>query len=368
MHFPPGLSWPFDIDSINLDARGSHFDIHELAIDQSGNRIAVKGTVDHLPPKWLLALSVTAEDLDVAEVEALAGSARGAPKRRGSGNLGRLPLRGNIEVMAGRFSYGPFSWQAFHADISFVPDGLDIAVAQGVLCGIDTPGVVQITDDGVTLDLKTLATGRDVEPAVQCLRKGKVLATGRFDLSGHLAGRAKADALLEQLAGDMVLQARDGRIYRHVPLAKLLAYLNVIELFKEGIPDLPQEGFAYKSIHFTGKIDGGRFVIDEGIIDSPVMEIGCQGHVDLLNKTLDLDLLVAPLQAANYLIKKVPVVNQIMGGTLISIPLKMQGSLDDPEVDTLPLKMVSNALIGLLKRTLQLPIYLIEPMLPKRKP
>ncbi|HET6364904.1 MAG TPA: hypothetical protein VFG02_07630, partial [Nitrospirota bacterium] len=60
----------------------------------------------------------------------------------------------------------------------------------------------------------------------------------------------------------------------------------------------------------------------------------------------------------------IPVVNYIFQGTLVSMPVSVNGRMNDPDVKLLPASAVGDDLIGILKRTLKAPVKIIEPVLP----
>ena len=365
LHVPLDGQGAVEICRISLEADGNRLDLREADFQWQEHHLALKGTIEKIREKWKANLTLQSDDLNVTELQK-GWSRTGAAEQPGLfRRIADTALNGNIELVANRLTWEPLSWKQFQADLSFGEGTVDIAVAKGSICGVETPGVLHISAGQTTLDLTPSSDDEALDSAITCLRKGDVLATGQFDLTGDIKARTTSNDLAEHLRGPLVINARNGRIFRHIPLSRLLAYLNVIELFKYGIPGLATEGFPYHSMRIDGLMEGGKFRITEGIIDSPTMEIAFEGEFDWLRKTLDIDLLVAPLQTANYLIRKIPVVSQIMGGTLISIPLKMTGSPDDPKVTALPLKMVSRGLLGIIERTLKLPITLIEPMLPQ---
>ncbi|GAH11846.1 unnamed protein product, partial [marine sediment metagenome] len=102
-------------------------------------------------------------------------------------------------------------------------------------------------------------------------------------------------------------------------------------------------------------------------IDSPSMGIACEGDIDLVKKKVDLTVLVAPFKTVDRIIKHIPLVNNILGGKLISIPFRAIGELADPDVIPLSPTAVGSGLFGILQRTLKLPITIIQPVLPGSK-
>jgi hypothetical protein len=66
-------------------------------------------------------------------------------------------------------------------------------------------------------------------------------------------------------------------------------------------------------------------------------------------------------------IKKIPILKDILGNSLVTIPVRVKGPLDNLEVKTMPPDAVGEGLTGMMKRTLQLPFKIIEPIIPGAK-
>ena len=190
------------------------------------------------------------------------------------------------------------------------------------------------------------------------------LAIGNFDLSGKLFAMSNSKEVGKVLNGNLKFNAKDGRIYRYGILAKIFALLNVTEIFRGKLPDVAKEGFAYNSIKAEGKIENGKFMFKEFVIDGSSMTIVCEGYIDLIREKMDLVVLVAPFKTVDYIIKHIPLVNHILGGKLVSIPFRVKGNPADPDVIPLSPTAIGAGVFGILKRTLQLPIKIFQPILP----
>ena len=97
------------------------------------------------------------------------------------------------------------------------------------------------------------------------------------------------------------------------------------------------------------------------------MGIAIEGNIDLIKKKVNLVVLVAPFKTVDRIVKHIPLVGNILGGTLISIPFRAIGNLDDPDVIPLSPTAVGSGMLGILERTLKLPITIIQPVLPGSK-
>jgi hypothetical protein len=104
--------------------------------------------------------------------------------------------------------------------------------------------------------------------------------------------------------------------------------------------------------------------LNEMIIDGTSMNIVCQGDIDLVKKQMDVTALVAPLKTIDFFIKRTPLIKEIFGESLVSIPVGIKGHLENPRVTPLPPSKVGSGLLGIVKRTLQLPVKIIQPIPP----
>jgi hypothetical protein len=164
-----------------------------------------------------------------------------------------------------------------------------------------------------------------------------------------------------------MLDARDGRIYRMTLLAKVFALLNITEVFRGKAPDLSSEGFPYESMTVKGDIRDGRLDLEEAVIKGPSLEIFAQGNVDLVTGRGDLELLLAPFRTVDFIIRRIPLLRYILGGTLVSIPVKVTGNLANPEVTPLSPEEIGSGILGLIRRTLTVPFKVIQPLLPSKE-
>ena len=199
-------------------------------------------------------------------------------------------------------------------------------------------------------------------PAVACITDQRHLATGRFNLDGQLRSKSKPDEFLRSLSGEVAFSAAEGRIYRFGLLAKILSILNVTEIYRGEIPDLTGEGFAYHGMTISANLEGGKLIMQECLIDGVSMGIACEGNVDLLEKKIDLIILVAPFKTLDRLVKVLPLIKHILGGKLISIPFRAKGDITDPDVIPLHPTAVGSGVLGILERTIKLPVTIMQPI------
>jgi uncharacterized protein YhdP len=195
-----------------------------------------------------------------------------------------------------------------------------------------------------------------------CLLEKPDLIDGRFDLTGRLESQGPPKQLSQTVRGQMEFNARKGRIYRFTLLSKALAVVNVTEIFRGKLPDLMEGGLAYESIEIQVDIEDSLLTIKQAVIDGASANIAGQGTVNLVTGETDMIILVAPFKTVDALVRYMPVINDWLGGTLVSIPVRVSGAFSDPTVTPLSPNAVGSSLMNLMKRTVDLPVKLVEPL------
>jgi hypothetical protein len=278
-------------------------------------------------------------DLDVS-ADTLSWDHFSAYNRRRKESVQRSPfwgqnLRGAIRVKSAAFTYEAWKWQSIMAKVIFAPTSTTVAIQQADLCGIPFPGKIRITQENVEVDFFPQAIEKDLEPDFTCFWNRDEVITGRYSLAASLNNQTADAGIIRSLNGKLDFKARAGRIHRYGILAKVLALLNLTEIFKGKLPDIAKEGFAYDTITAQGKFEDGKFVLQEGIINGASMTIVYRGSVNILDETLNLSVFVSPFKTIDSIVKKIPLVNNVLGGRLVSIPFAVHGKWSDYTVTPL---------------------------------
>jgi len=278
-----------------------------------------------------------------------------------------LPVDGVFRIKSDYFTWGDLTFNPVHADIFVRDNKVFIDFTKANLCGISVPGSIKISSTNMELYFYPVAENQQLDNTVMCHWKKNRLVTGKFDLSGKLFAMSDSKEIGKVLNGNLKFHAKDGRIYRYGILAKIFALLNVTEIFRGKLPDVVKEGFAYSSIKAEGKLENGKFTFKDFVIDGSSMTIVCKGYIDPVREKIDMVVLVAPFKTVDFIIKHIPLINEIFGGKLISIPFKVLGDPADPDVVPLHPADVGAGIFGLLKRTFMLPVTIIQPLLSDKK-
>jgi hypothetical protein len=345
-------------------ARRIKFDPTDLTWGDS--RLTFNGEVVSYEKDILLDSTISADGIDWAQIESLLDYIK-KRKAKPDRSVREGNVLGTLKVLTARFNYDSYKVQPLQAEISFQPEKVVIAIQQASVCSISFRGLLNVNAQTLEIYLVPTAADQNLAPAALCITGQKEMATGTFNLSGEILSKSKPEAFVQSISGNIAFSAKEGRIYRFGLLAKILSVLNVTEIYRGEVPDLTGEGFAYRSMTANAEIKGGKLLMKECSIDGVSMGIACEGDIDFSTKKMDLTVLVAPFKTVDRIVDIIPLVGHVLGGKLISIPFKATGDLSDPDVIPLPPMAVGAGVLGILERTLKLPITIIQPIFPEGK-
>jgi len=97
------------------------------------------------------------------------------------------------------------------------------------------------------------------------------------------------------------------------------------------------------------------------------MEIVGTGDMDLVKKKIDMKALVAPFKTVDKVLRNIPIVKSITGHNLVSIPVKIKGNLENPEVSSLSPSAIGSGILGIMEKILEAPVHVIQPLIPSEK-
>jgi hypothetical protein len=355
---------PLEIVAGALEGKGNRVSVTGGSLAWGDKKFSLSGDVRFNPKNVLLDLDVSTEDLSVDEViKAFGGKKEGKQEKA----VADLSVEGRIRFNTKSLSYGRYVWAPFQAEISLVPDHIRIAVTQADLCGVSMTGVVEATPQNLTVDINPFAKHQHIDPTVRCLLGRDIRTIGAFDFTGRFQGQGERERLFQSLQGDAELTAHKGRIYRFDLLSKILSFINVVGVFAGRLPDFHNEGLPYNSIKVRADLQAGRVLIKEATLEGPTLQIASSGEIDPSGERIDLMVLVAPFRMVDSVISRIPLINVILDKTLISVPVKVAGSWNDPRITPLSPSAVGSDLLGIMKRTLGLPFQIINPLLPNEK-
>lgn len=272
------------------------------------------------------------------------------------------PVNGAVNVKSGNFMFKKLNWDSLDTVITFLDHGVEIDVNRASLCGISTPGVINIIPPGINFNFKPDASEGQLAAIIKCLLDKAGIISGDLELKGDISSGGSGRDIYNNLEGGVELSSKNGRVEKYGGLAKFFTVLNFGELFRGDGPEFEKDGFPYDKLTARADIEEGKVKIKEAVMDGPSIKVVCEGLIDLVDRKLDLELLVIPVMAVDSVIEKIPVVNFIFGKNFVSIPIKVSGDISNPDVTTISPTAVSFGLLGLIKQTLNIPVTIFKPV------
>ena len=282
-------------------------------------------------------------------------------------DIEQVTLKANgpqAEVDITKLTYIGLTWEPVKATVSFDQDRIDIRFAEAKMCGIDSPGVFSIIGDEFSLDITMEGKGLDVATSYRCLTEGRVKMTGSLDFSSQVTSKGQIGELVKNLQGPLEMTFSNGVIEQDKVVARTLEVLNVTEIVKGRLPNLSSTGFAYTTINIEGEFQNGKLIIPKFFMDGETLDLLGHGEIRLEEENIDVQLLAAPFKTIDTVVNKIPGVNYILGGGLVTIPVRITGSLADPKVSVMSASAVGSSLLNLGERIFKSPFKLIESIIP----
>jgi hypothetical protein len=373
------LAWllgrPVTIDHVDVQADGQKLQIREASVVWAQQRFALKGELaraaDGAP---VIDAQLTSAGVVVDALLPAKGAKEPEPAKKGNedddGALWKqwpLPVRGRIALRAGFVQYGERRAEPVVATLTLEEQRAYLELLQVRLCGISFPLTAEAGPEGaLSFSVKLAAQKQQLDQTARCLTEKGVDMTGEFDLSAELRSSGKRDQLVSNLAGKIEMEARNGRVKQFPLILKILSVRDVADSLKKDGVSLEAAGFPYRDISAKGRFDSGRFVVDESAFRSNSVGFAARGSISLIDKDSkpydsELTVLVAPLSRLDSLMRSLPLVGYVIGGTLTSWPVRVTGDIRDPSVDPVSPGAITSEFVGMFQRTLKLP----ERLLPK---
>lgn len=272
-----------------------------------------------------------------------------------------------IKVDIARLTWEDLSWAPVNAAVSFKNNGAEIKIIDAELCGISSPGTISMTGDSLSVDMALTGQNLDVATSYNCLTNGAIKMTGSLDFSCKINSTGQMDRLINGMQGPLRMTFSNGVIQQDKILSRVLEVLNVTEIIKGRLPNLTSNGFAYKTMTVQGRFRNGKLTIDNYYMDGETLDLLGKGEINLDKRTVNMQLLAAPFQTVDSIVKHVPGVNYLLAGSLVSIPVSVSGDLTDPRVRVLSTSAVNSSLLDLAKRTRKSPVKLLDALNPWSK-
>ncbi|HET9736379.1 MAG TPA: AsmA-like C-terminal region-containing protein [Burkholderiales bacterium] len=337
--------------------RGEHGPIVDASIESEGivlDRLLALVAADG--PRTAGALPAKPRGGSPAEAQAAAAV------ERDFAHWWPLPITGRVALRAGFIQQGSYRAAPVNLVVSLEAERARLDVEHAQLCGIALPFTVEARREAWSAAARIAAPRQSVNEMARCLTGEHVQITGDADFLFDLKTQGRGRDLLRNLEGTGRIETRDGRIQKFALIANILSLLDIKDTV-QAAEDIAEgaQGFRYRRIAAAGRVRDGQFLLDEGVFESPSAGMAANGTVRLADGDTRMTVLVAPFGRVDRLVRGIPVIGYVVGGTLTSIPVSVSGDIRSPLVVPLGPRAVTQELLGIFERTLKLPTKLVDP-------
>jgi hypothetical protein len=351
------------LEEFSLEAEGKSLLVRSADLHWRDSRLAIAGKVT--PGKEALRVDLDAAGgrLKLAELKRLFGGAKNGQEKI-SQRIALPPVEGRVGLQLESFVTEHFTISALQIETAIAESSVRAEIRRGLICGIQTSGRMNAGSGDIDIDFRFSANDAALDATTLCLSDQQTDVKGTYSLKARLLGRDTPENLPAALKGTFQLSARDGEFVRSAGLDATFDYLNGSGDFAVNFPDLNKQAFAYGLLSAKGNIDGRRIQSDEIVIQAAPFTVAGQGSFDLQEKNFDLKGLVSVTLPAGQVIKRIPVLSAILGGSLVGIPIRIRGPADRPEVSYLSPSDVGAELVNIPLRVLGMPLDAIKLFIP----
>ena len=359
---------PAVVESFLLEAGAGGVTIRSAALKWQDSRLSFSGKLGLEKEALRVDMDISADRLAWDAISEAVGRESDKRADQGANNAPMPAILGMVRLKADSFTFEGFNLSPLRMTAAISSSGMRAEIAEGAACGIKATGRVGISNKEIELDIQLAATEAQLEPTTICLSGKQHDIKGTYSLKARIAGRGDRARLLSSLKGNFELSARDGEFVHSPAMDATFDYLNATGDFKVAFPDLHKQTFPYRRVHVKGKIDGENIVNDEIIIEASPYTIAGQGRLDFKRRQIDAKGLVSVSMSTNQVIRSIPLIGALAGGSLVGIPVRITGSFDRPEVTYLSATDVGTELLNMPIKILGIPLDTMKLFTPSQPP
>lgn len=351
-----GLPIPLVVENFALEANQGRVVIQRANLTSGESRIALAGTIERRNNKFVVDAELISDRIVLPKFDEATPTQAVDEQPPDAFDLSKVPFEGRIGVNIRKAEFGSREIAPLVASATLVDSKVDLDITNAALCGINLSGTATGSADALRVKSTMQARGAQLAGSIACLTGEHIQASGTVDLDAQFTAEGAVATLLRNSGTSFSLTARDGNLRKLDALNKVFDLLNVTEVVRGKKLQLGSTGLPYRTISARGKREDRVIQFDEVILDAPSVQIVAAGRVDIDTSRLSADVMVAPLQTANYVLQHMPLMNRIFGGSVLAVPVQVSGTLTNPIVVPLGPGAVARRLTDVFGNVLKLPV------------
>lgn len=279
--------------------------------------------------------------------------------------LSTLTVDGGFKIFEGR--YKSLNYKEMGGQIKTVGSKILLQSFQSKLDGGDIwgEGWIEPVEKGLRFEIKPRISNIELRSFLRTLlsikEEEKILISGRLHIyKVDLRGEGESfDKWKDSLSGSLRLEVDNGVIEKFNILAKIFSILNISQIFSGRLPDLKTKGLPFHKITANIHFSNGVAQTEDLLVESDAMRISMVGRLDLVKNLIDIKIGIHPLVTVDKILSKIPIAGYILTGkdkAFLSYFYEVKGNLEDPKIEAIPLKTISETFFGVIKRLLETPL------------
>ena len=354
----PWKRYPLWIKELDLEAHKKLLTLKNLEGDLDGLSFQAQGKMELNPTFLNLEGDLYSPRVPLEKVLSHFKKKKRPKKKK---HHPKVKVVAKLNLLADAVVYKKFTFSPFEGVLFYHPGQTRVVIKKASLCNINLWGsfTKKGPQKGLTLNFEQLEG--DLRHTMTCLFESRLLE-GPFWLKGYF--KTEGQKLLEKSSGNFRFTSSKGHIYKFGTLAKIFSVLSPLDIFQGNIPDFHKKGTDFNLWKVKGHFEKHFLVVDSWLLEAPGFRVFASGKVNLRKQKLDFTVFVSPFETVDSVVSKVPLVGWILTGkskTFFAVPVKVSGKIGDPSVTPLSPSAVGGKALGIIKRTLQLPIKIFIP-------
>ncbi len=149
---------PLKIENLSTDGDGTRLDVESSALIVDDNPFSLQGSLKFTPENTVIDMDLYTDSIEWGKI---AKTMEALGKKENKKNTWDLPVTGTLRLKSNSFIYNKYTWLPFQADIAVHRNDVDITVNRTILCGISSPGRVNVRPGGLSFDFRFTADKGD---------------------------------------------------------------------------------------------------------------------------------------------------------------------------------------------------------------
>jgi hypothetical protein len=199
-------------------------------------------------------------------------------------------------------------------------------------CGLNGQAIYEKTPNSQYTFVEVFPSKGDFLDLFSCLypeEMPEAILEGPYKLKGYFYAEGDKEKLVKKSEGVLEITSNKGYIYRAPVLAKVLAFLSPIDLFRGKVTNLENNLLEYEELSINTTIENSTLKLDNGFLSAIGFRLFGEGIVNLSKEKLDLTFYVSPFKTIDVIIEKIPYLGKLILGKprmLVYLPLQVTGS------------------------------------------